>query len=185
MAKHASSFRRKTNSISTLQPPEVQHQQNINHFPSPGWELNTSRKERIATTVRGITGRADDIDLKRRCSFTIIGLYQADCIIYTNGSVGGGKRNRGAAEVATGEFPIQPKVVTIIKSKGRTFTNSYKEEAAKESALFWTSTSANHPSITVLFCRDTKSLCQALILSNPCTSSIHNSINSILSSIFI
>ena len=172
MAKHASCFRCKTNNISTLRPPEVQHQQNINHFPSPTWELNTSCEERIATTVRGITGRADDIDLKRRCSFTIIGLYQADCIIYTNGSAGGGgkggTRNRGAAAFITGGFPIQPKVVTIIKSKGRTFTSSSKEEAAaKKSALFQPSTNANHPSIIILFCRDTKSLCHAFILSNP------------------
>ena len=34
-------------------------------------------------------------------------------------------------------------------------------------------------------CADSKSLCEALISSNPCTSSVHNSINFILSSIFI
>ena len=42
-----------------------------------------------------------------------------------------------------------------------------------------------HPSIAILFCTDSKSLCQALISSNPRTSSIHNSINSILFSISI
>ena len=54
-----------------------------------------------------------------------------------------------------------------------------------ESALSWTSTNANHPSISIFFCTDSKSLCQALISSNPRTFSIHNSINSISSSIFI
>ena len=44
---------------------------------------------------------------------------------------------------------------------------------------------ANHHSITVLFCRDSKSLCKALISSHPRTLSIHNSINSISSSILI
>ena len=54
-----------------------------------------------------------------------------------------------------------------------------------ESALSWTSTNANHPSISLLFCTDSKSFCEALISSNPQTFSIHNSMNSILSSIFI
>ena len=54
-----------------------------------------------------------------------------------------------------------------------------------ESALSWTSTNANHPSISLPFCRHSKSLCEALISSNPRTLSIHNSIYSILSSIFI
>ena len=54
-----------------------------------------------------------------------------------------------------------------------------------ESALTWTLTNANHHSLTVLFCTDNKSLCEALISSHPRTFSIHNSISSISSSIFI
>ena len=54
-----------------------------------------------------------------------------------------------------------------------------------ESALTWKSTNANHPSINILFCIDSKFLCEALISLNTRTSSIHNSINSISSSIFI
>ena len=76
--------------------------------------------------------------------------------------------------------------VTTVKTRGRTFASSLEEEAAAmESALSWTSTNANHPSISVLFCKDSKSLCEAIISSNPRTFSIHNSINSISSSIFI
>ena len=63
-----------------------------------------------------------------------------------------------------------------------------KEEhspVAMESALFWTSTNTNHPSISILFCTDSNSICEALISSNPQTFSIHNSINSISFSIFI
>ena len=72
------------------------------------------------------------------------------------------------------------------KIKGRTFTSSYEgEAAAMESALSWTSTNANHPSIFILFCTDSKSWCEALISSHPRTLSIHSSINSISSSIFI
>ena len=45
------------------------------------------------------------------------------------------------------------------------------------------------PTPTILqypyFCTDIKSLCEALILSNPCTSSIRNPLNSISFSIFI
>ena len=54
-----------------------------------------------------------------------------------------------------------------------------------ESSLSWTSAKANHPSISVLFCTDSKSLCEGLISSHPQTFSIHSSINSISSSIFI
>ena len=54
-----------------------------------------------------------------------------------------------------------------------------------ESALSWTLTNANHHSITILFCTDSKSLCEALISSHPRTFSIRNSISSISSSIFI
>ena len=52
-------------------------------------------------------------------------------------------------------------------------------------ALTWTSGNVNHPLIAILFYTDSKSLCEALMSSNPHTSSIHNSIDSILSSIFI
>ena len=53
------------------------------------------------------------------------------------------------------------------------------------SALSWSLTNANHHSFTVLFCTDSKSLCEALISSLPRTFSIRNSISSISSSIFI
>ena len=54
-----------------------------------------------------------------------------------------------------------------------------------ESSLSWTLTNVNHHSFTVLFCMDSKSLCEALISTHPRTFSIHNSISSISSSIFI
>ena len=56
------------------------------------------------------------------------------------------------------------------------------EAAAMESILIWTSTNANHPSITILFCRDSKSVCEALISNSRI--SIHNSISSISYPIF-
>ena len=92
----------------------------------------------------------------------------------------------GAATVVTRGSPIQHEVVTNIKAKGRTFTSSYEEEAAAmESTLSWTFTNTNHPWISVLFSTDSKSLCEALISSYSQIFSIHNSINSISSSIFI
>ena len=54
-----------------------------------------------------------------------------------------------------------------------------------DSALSWTSTNYYHPSISVLFCADNKSLCEALISSNHWTFCIHNFISSISFSIFI
>ena len=58
------SFRHKVNELSTLVSPELQHQQNINPFPSAPWQL--------CTLHFGITGRDDHIDLKGRCSLIII-----------------------------------------------------------------------------------------------------------------
>ena len=163
-----------------------QHRQNIIHFPSPPWQQSSSRTERISTSVPGITSRADSNNIKRQCSLSTIVSYQADYVVYTDGSASGGTRNGGAAAVVTRGSPLQPDVVTIIKTKGRTFTSSYEEEAAAmESALSWTLTNANHHSITVLFCTDSKSLCEALISSHPQMFSICNSISSISSSTFI
>ena len=50
-----SSFRRKAEELSTLLPPDLQHRQNIIHFPSPPWQQSSSRTERISTSVPGIT----------------------------------------------------------------------------------------------------------------------------------
>ena len=54
-----------------------------------------------------------------------------------------------------------------------------------ESRLSWSSTNANHPSMSILFRTGSKSLYEALISSHPRTFSIHSSINSISSIIFI
>ena len=95
-------------------------------------------------------------------------------------------RNRRSAVVVTGRSPLQSEVVITIKTRGRTFTSFYEEQAtAMESALPWTSTNTNHPSISILFRTESKSLCEALVSSKPGTFSIQNSINFKLSSIFI
>ena len=181
-----SSFRRKAKELSTLLPPGLQHRQNITHFSSPPWQQSSSLNGRISTSITGITGRADDNNLKRQCSLSTITSYQADYVIYTDQSASGGTRNGGAAAVITRGSPLQPDVVTTIKAKERPFTSSYEEEAAAmESALSWTLNNANHCSITILFCTDSKSLCDALISLHPRTSSVRNSINSIFSSVFI
>ena len=78
----SSNFHWKTEELSTLLPPELQHRQNIIHFPSPPWQHSTTQKGRIAATVPGIAGRADHTDLKRRCSLTTIASHQANYIIY-------------------------------------------------------------------------------------------------------
>ena len=184
--QNRSSFRRKAEELSTLLPSDLQHRQNIIHFPSPPWQQSSSHEGRIATSLPGITGRADDSNLRRQSSLTTIASYQADYVIYTDGSASRGVRNGGAAAVVIRGSPLHPEVITTVKTKGRIFTSSYEEEAAAmESALSWTSANANHPSISILFCTDSKSLCEILISSHPQTFSIHSSINSISSSIFI
>ena len=78
------SFHPKVNNLSTLLLFKLQHWQNINHFPSPPWQLSTHCQEQIVTTVPGITGQVDDIDLKCQYSLTIIASHQADYPIYTD-----------------------------------------------------------------------------------------------------
>ena len=71
-----SSFRQKAAELSTLLPPDLQHRQNIIHFSSPPWQQSLSLKGQIATSVPGITGRADDSILRRQCSLTTIASYR-------------------------------------------------------------------------------------------------------------
>ena len=67
-----SSFRRKAEELSTLLPPDLQHRQNIIHFPSSPWQQSSSHVGRISTSVPGITGRADDNSIKRQYSLSTI-----------------------------------------------------------------------------------------------------------------
>ena len=160
--QNRSSFHRKAEELSTLLPPDLQHR----IYLSPPRPQSSSHVGRIFISVPGITGRADGNNIKRQCRLSTIASYQADCVIYNDVSASGGTRNEGAAAVVTRGPPLQRDVVTTIKTKGRTFTSSYEEEAAAmKSALSWALTNANHDSITVLFCIDSKSLCEALISS--------------------
>ena len=54
-----------------------------------------------------------------------------------------------------------------------------------ESALTWTSITANRPLFTILISTDSKDLCQVLLSSNAHTYFIHESISFISSSIYI
>ena len=140
----------------------------LSKLPSPPWQHSTPHEGRIATTVPGITGRIDDTNIKHQCSLTTMVSYQADYTIYTNGSTSRGTRNgRAAAVVIRGSY-LQPEMVTTIKTRETTFTSYYEEEtAAIESALSWIFTKANHLLISILFCTDSKSLCEAHISLNP------------------
>ena len=63
--QNCSIFRQKAEELSTLLPPDLQHRQNIIHFPSPPWQHSSSHKGRIVTTVPEIIGWTDDTNQKR------------------------------------------------------------------------------------------------------------------------
>ena len=84
------SFRQKPEELSTLLPPNLQHRQNIIHFPSPPWQQNSSQTRRISTSVLGTTSRVDGNSIKQQCSVSTITSYQADYVVYTDGSGSGG-----------------------------------------------------------------------------------------------
>ena len=54
--QNRSSFHRKAEELSNLLPTDLQHRQNIVHFPSSLWQQSSSREGRIATPIPGITG---------------------------------------------------------------------------------------------------------------------------------
>ena len=77
------------------------------------FHLRFSHVERISTSVPGITVRTDDNRVKQQCSLSTIASYQADYVIYTDGSASGGTRIGGAAAVVTTGFPLQLDVVNL------------------------------------------------------------------------
>jgi len=91
--------------------------------------------------------------------------YDADWIIYTDGSAEESTMNGGSAAVITNSIlgtPSHPHVVETIKKKGRPLTSSYEEEkAAMEIAVTWIESNIKNNS-KVLICTDSQSLCQTL-----------------------
>ena len=134
--------------------------------------------EHISTSFPTVAGQADYTPTRHENSLTHIESYHADYVIYTGGSASEGTRNGGAAAVVTGGSSLLPDVLATIQTKGRSFTSSNQEETAViEPALTWTSTNANHLSITILICTNSRSLCEAFMSSNLRISSVHGTIN--------
>ena len=75
--QNRSSFHQKAEELSTILSPNLKHRQDIIHFPPPPWQNSSPHEGRIATTVPGITDRANDTNLKLQCSLTAIASYQA------------------------------------------------------------------------------------------------------------
>ena len=99
--QNRSTFRRKAEELSTLLLSDLQHRQNVIHFPSPPWQQSASHVAGITTSVPGNIGRADYNNIKRQCSLSTIASYQADYAFYTDGSTSRGKRNGDAAAGVT------------------------------------------------------------------------------------
>ena len=71
-------------------------------------------------------------------------------------------------------------VLATVKTKGKSFTSSYEEKITFNIE----SINGNYRTSIILIFNCGKSLCEALLLSNPRISSNHETINSIISSIF-
>ena len=98
---NCSSFHRKANDLSTLLSFQLKHHQIINNFPSLPWQCSTLHKEHISIFIPCIAGQADDTTSKHKYSLIHIASYQADYIIYTNGSASERTRNGDTADVIT------------------------------------------------------------------------------------
>ena len=116
--------------------------------------------------------------LKSEKSLAHISPLQVNYTIYTNGSLSASTRNGGAAAVITAGPPVQPTVVWTIKTKGRSFTISYKEELAAWYPLYWVFPQMG---TQLIICTNHQSLCETISACKPGTNSIWQSISSILS----
>ena len=170
------SFRRKATELSTILPEELSHCQVAKLFSSHPWLPSLFCTNQVSSTIPGISGRDDP-----PVTHTVISSQLHH--VYRRFSKCRHKEWWAAAIVSMGS-PTQLTVVSSIKIKSRAFTSSYEEEiVAIETALQWAFTSANSVQSSILICKDSQSLCEALSSCNPQTTSIRQRISSISSSI--
>ena len=89
-------------------------------------------------------GRNDDPILKQELTIKQINSFNADLVIYTDGSASEGTHEGGAGVVVTRGIAESPTVMTEIKVRGAALTSSYKEEReAGETAVAWLNSNPN------------------------------------------
>ena len=117
----------------------------------------------IYADVPGIKGRDDPIELKKSITMARLDSFNADFIIYTDGSATAGCSNGGAAAIITRGSAETPVVLHEMRSKGAAFTSSYEEELdAAMMAMRWIDEQDADEFCLVVLATDSQSLCAAM-----------------------
>ena len=113
----------------------------------------------------------------------LINSYEADTVIYTDGSATAGTTNGGYAVICTIGPAESPTVTNSIGKRGRTITSSYDEEkAALLTALKWI---RENQMKNILICTDSQSLCKAITSQSADTMQIRDIIASLSENIHL
>ena len=143
------SFRRKAKDLRTLLPPELEHHQTINHFPSPPWQLSIPCKEQISTLVSVITGWNGDIYLKRQFSITLIASYQANYIICTGASASGRTRNEHEIGLQQ-QLPLEDPQSSLKLLPPSKLKVERSPALTRRKQLLWNQLQSGHPPMTTI-----------------------------------
>ena len=156
------SWKTQTDRLLARVPVEATNRQQISFFGSDPWD--DPPRINVHTDVPGVEGRNDDPILKQELTFKQINSFNADLVIYTDGSASEGTRDGGAGVVVTRGTAESPVVMTEIKVRGAALTSSYEEEReAGETAVAWLNSNPNIDGDSrVVVATDSQSLCKAI-----------------------
>ena len=156
------SWKTQTDHLLARVPTEARTRQPISFFGSDPWD--DPPYVNVHTEVPGVEGRNDNPVLKQELTIKQINSFNADLVIYTDGSASAGTRKGGAGVVITRGLAESPVVMSEIMVRGAALTSSYEEEReAGETAIAWLN---SHPDIDgdyrVVMATDSQSLCKAI-----------------------
>jgi len=156
------SWKTQTDRLLARVPTEARTRQPISFFGSDPWD--DPPRINVHTEVPGVEGRNDNPVLKQELTIKQINSFNADFVIYTDGSASAGTREGGAGVVVTRGLAESPVVMSEIMVRGAALTSSYEEEReAGETAIAWLN---SHPDIDgdyrVVMATDSQSLCKAI-----------------------
>ena len=160
------SWKYQTDRLLARVTPEATLRQPISFFGRAPWE--DSPRINVHTDVPGVGGRNDSPAAKKDLTIKQINSFNADLVIYTDGSATAGTREGGSGVVVTRGLAESPVVVEEIMVRGAVLTSSYEEEReAGETAVEWLN---SHPDIDedyrVVIATDSQSLCKAISMQS-------------------
>jgi ribonuclease HI len=154
-------------------PIELEDRKDLEFYTRDPWSPPTNLS--IFPSLEVITSKNESDEKKQAAAAARITNLAPDLVVYTDGSATEGTRNGGAGAVVAINDPWNPVVNTTILTKGAAFTSSYDEELrVMTTTADWVKGNCTEGE-RALVMTDSKSLCDALLASNPITDPITNS----------